>query len=225
MSKIFFTSHFSLLISFFLLCAHGQEDARSQKIIDEMVAKFKTYPSVSISFSATVTQWQDKPEQEQEGKLWLKGNKYKLELPDFVIYFDGSKIYHHHLKAKEVNIAKPNPDENNEDFQLMNPQSWFNLTSKNFKSTLIKESIQNGRRVSEIDLYPIQVKTTQYSRIRVMVEKSTLQIVYLHVFMNNGSQFAISLKPYDIQQTALRDTFFTFNRLEHPGVEVIDLTF
>ena len=209
----------------FLLCTNGQDDPRSQKIIDDMTAKFKSYPSVSLSFSVSITQLQDKSKTEQDGKIWLKGNKYKLEVPDYVIYFDGSKIYQYMPEVKEVNITKPDPDEDDEDFQLLNPQTYFNISSKSFKSKLVKESTQNNRKVHEIDLYPIQLKTTKYSRIRLMVEKSTLQLVHLTAFLKDGTQYALSFKPYEILQTALRDSFFTFNSLEHPNVEVIDLTF
>lgn len=226
MSKKIFILYFSFFSLFFMLCAYGQNDALSQKIIDDMVAKFKTYPSVSISFSATVTRLQDNSEPALDGTLWVKSNKYKLEIPGNVIYFDGSKIYQYLPEVQEVNVSKPDPDEDDEDFQLMNPQTWFNLSSKNFKSKLVKESTQNSRKVYEIDLYPIQVKITKYSRIRMMVEKSTLQLVYLKAILKDvdGTQYAVSFKPYDIFQTALRDSFFTFNYLEHPNVDVIDLT-
>jgi len=43
--------------------------------------------------------------------------------------------------------------------------------------------------------------------------------------MTDGTQYAITFKPYEIIQPALRDSFFTFNTLEYPGVEMIDLTF
>jgi len=223
LSKKIILLPFSLF--FLLFCVYGQNDARSQKIIDDMTAKFKTYPSVSLSFSATTTHWQDQSETLQEGKLWLKSNKYKLELPDFVLYFDGSKIYQYISEVNEVNVTKPDPDEEDENFQLLNPQSYFNLSSKNFKSNLVKENTMNNRRVYEIDLYPINIKTTNFSRIRVMIEKSTLQLVYLNAIMKDGAQYALSFKPYEIPSTALRDSFFTFNKSEHPGVEVIDLTF
>jgi len=190
-----------------------------------MTAKFKTYPSVSLSFSAVTTHWQDQPETEQAGKLWLKNNKYKLELSDFVIFFDGSKIYQYLPEVKEVNVTKPDLDEDDENFQLLNPQSYFNLSSKSFKSNLVKENTLNNRRVYEIDLYPINIKTTNFSRIRVMIEKSTLQLVYLMAIMTDGTQYALSFKPYEILPTALRDSFFSFNKSEHPGVEMIDLTF
>ena len=221
MSKKIFVLYISLFA--FLLCANGQDDAHSQKIIDDMTAKFKSYPTVSLSFSATITQLQDKPETKQDWKIWLKGNKFKLEIPDCVIYFDGSKIYQYMPEVKEVTVNKP--DEDDEDFQLLNPQTYFNFSSKSFKSKLVKESIQNNRKVYEIDLYPIQLKTTKYSRIRLMVEKSTLQLVHLTAFLKDGAQYALSFKPYEILQTALRDSFFTFNTLENPNVEVIDLSF
>ena len=218
--------HSSLFAFLFLFHAYGQGDARSQKIIDDMAAKFKTYPSVSIDFSATVTSLQDQSKTEQTGKLWLKSNKYKLELlPDFVMYCDGAKIYQYLPRVKEVNVSKLDPDESEEVFQLMNPQSYFNLSSKNFKSDWVKESTLNNRKVDEINLYPIHLKTTSFFRIRVMVEKSTLQLVYLKAFMNDGTHYALTFKPYEIRQTVLPDSFFVFNKSEHPGVEIIDLTF
>ena len=226
MSKKRFSLLSSLFSLLFLFCAYGQiDDSRSQKIIDDMTAKFRTYPSVSLTFSATITQLQDNSETEQEGKIWVKNNKYKLEIPDFIIYFDGTKIYQFLPEVNEVNISKPDPDVNDEDFQMLNPQTYFNLSSKSFKSTLVKESTLNNRRVYEIDLYPIQIKTTRYSRIRIMVEKTTHQLVYIHAFMKDGTHYALTFKPYEILQPALRDAFLTFNRLEYPNVEVIDLTF
>ena len=211
--------------TFSLHCAYAQDDTRAQKIIDDLTAKFKTYPSVSIDFSVNIIQLQDKSEMTQQGKIWLKGGKYKLETTEYIIYFDGSKIYRYMPEVKEVNVDRPDPDADDEDFQLMNPQTFFNLSSKNFKSKLVKEGTQNNRQVYEIDLYPVQLKTTKLSRIHLMVEKTTLQIVNLKVLMKDTTQYALSFKPYGILQSALRDNFFTFNAIEHPGVEVIDLTF
>ena len=223
MTKKFFIFH--ILFFSFLCSIYGQDEALSQKIIDDMTSKFKTYPSVSLDFSATITSLKDKSETEQEGKLWLKNNKYKLETSEFVIFYDGSKIYHYMPAVKEVNVAKPDPNENSEEFQLFNPQSYFNISSKSFKSKLIKETVDKGRKVYELDLYPVHLKTAAYSRIRIMIEKTTFQMVYLKAFMNDGTNYTLSFKPYQIPKYALQDSFFTFNPLEHPGVEVIDLTF
>jgi outer membrane lipoprotein-sorting protein len=225
MSKTLFIFHSSLFALFFLFCAYGQDDPRAQKIIDDMTAKFKAYPSVSLSFAVTITNLQDKTEIQQEGKLWVKNNKYKIESDDYVIYFDGSKMYQYLPKMKEVNISNSFPDDNTGEFHLLNPQTWFNISSQSFKTNLIKESRQDNRNVYEMDLYPVQIKGARYSRIRIMVEKSTLQTVYLKVFKNDGLHYALSFKPYSIHQTVLPDSFFVFNKAEHPDVEVIDLTF
>ena len=203
-----------------------EDDPRSKKIIDDMTAKFNSFPSVSLNFSITVENSQTGSETEQDGKIWVNSNKYKLEVPDFLIFFDGSKIYQFlPPPINEVIITKPDENAEDEDFQLMNPQTYFNLSSKAFKSNLVRESSRNGRSVYEIDLYPIQFSTTKYSRIRVMVEKSTLQLVYMKAFMKNGIHYSLTFKPYTILNTPLRDSFFVFNKNEHPRVEVIDLTY
>ena len=214
-----------LVLHCFAFCVYGQNDARAQKIIDDLAAKFKTYPSVSIDFSATVTQLQDQSESTSKGIIQLKGSKYKLEVSEYVIYFDGLKVYQYLPDVKEVNVSRPEVDENDEEFQFLNPQAYFNLSSKKFKSDLAKESTQDGRKVYEINLYPIQVKTSKYSRIHLSVEKTTLQIVNLKVFLKDGTQYTLSFKSYNIMQTALPDSFFSFDEKKHPGVEVIDLTF
>ena len=224
-NKFFILSAF-LTCFLFLFNVFGQDDPRAQKIIDDMTAAFKKYPTVSLSFSANVsTQIPEKTEMQLDGKIWVKNTMYKLETPDFVIFFNGSTIEQYLPDAQEVNIMKPDPNENNEDFQLLNPQTYFNLSSKSFKSNLVKESTQNGRVVSEIDLYPIHLKTTKYSRIRVLIEKSTLQLTYLKAFMKDGTHYELTFKPYAIFQTALPDSFFSFDKLEFPNVEIIDLSF
>ena len=215
------------LLFSFLLCTYSQvDDPRSKKIIDDMTARFKSYSSVSLDFSISIENLQNGSETNQAGKVWVKSDKYKLEVPDYVIYFDGTKIYQYMpLPINEVIITKPDADEDDEDFQLLNPQTYFNLSSKNFKSNFVRESTHSSREVYEIDLYPIHLNTTKYSRIRIMVDRSTLQLVYIKAIMKNGIHYTLNFKPYSILQPALRDSFFVFNRNEHPNVEVIDLTF
>jgi len=206
--------------------AFGQkDDTRSKKIIDDMTAKFKTFQSVSLDFSVNILQLQDNSETNMNGKIWIKNDKYKLEIPEYVIYFDGSKIYQYLPEVNEVNITQPDPNESDEDFQLLNPQTYFNISSKTFKTNFLKEGKHDNRTVLEIDLYPIDFSGSKYIRIRMMVEKTTMQLTYLKAIMKDGTHYTLSFKPYTIHQTALRDSFFVFNKGEHPNVEVIDLTF
>ena len=216
----------SIVLAFlFSFNVYGQQDdARSKKIIDDMTAKFKTYPSVFLDFSVNMKQMQDKSETDHEGKIWVKKDKYKLEIPDYVIYFDGSKIYQYLPGVNEVNITQPDPYEDDEDFQLLNPQTYFNMSSNTFKSNFLKEGKHNNRTVYEIDLYPIDFSGSKYIRIRMMIEKNTLQLVYLRAVMKDGTHYTLSFNPYTIEKTALHDSFFVFNKREHPNVEVIDLT-
>ncbi|MDR0386219.1 MAG: outer membrane lipoprotein carrier protein LolA [Prevotellaceae bacterium] len=212
------------VLFWFLLCAYGQEDSRSQKILHDLSEKFKTYPGVEIKFSVAAKQFYSDSESTYTGSIWLKGNMYKFVTEDYIIYFDGSKIYQYMPEVNEVNVALPETGTENEDFQLMNPQTFFTFSSKNFKSNLVKESTQNGRKVYEIDLYPVQIKDSQYSRVKLYIENSSLQIAGLNAFMKDGTQYRLSFEKYKVLQT-LSDSFFKFNAKEYPGVEIIDLTF
>ncbi len=204
--------------------AYGQNDPQAEKILADVASKFKMYQSVAIDFKVIVSDLQDKSESEHQGKLWVKGNKYKLEIPEQEIYFDGTRIYQYMPEVKEVNVTVPDPNEEDGDLQLMNPQSILNISSKSFKSNLVKETTQDNRKVYEIDLYPVQLKTSQYSRIRLCVEKNTAQIVSLKAFLKNGTRYALSFSKYNVSQV-LPDNLFIFDRAAHPEVEVIDLTF
>lgn len=223
MSKKLFIINFSLLI--FLFCSYGQQgDSRSREIIDNMTARFKTYPGLALNFSLIITQLQDESETKHEGKIWIKSNKFKLEIFDFVMFSDGSNIYQYLPDVNEAYKTKPDPSENDGDFQLFNPQTYFNFSSNAFRSNLLRETTQNNRSVYEIDLIPFDVLKSDYSRIRVMVERSTLQLVNLRVSMKDGTNYTLAFNPYNIQP-ALSDSFFTFNPSEYPNVEVVDLTF
>ena len=211
------------VLSCFVSYLYGQDDSHSKKILDEVAAKFKNYPCVQIDFSMTVAQLQNDSEITHKGKIWLKSDKYKLEIPENTLYFDGTKLYHYMSDVKEVNVSRPDMDDN-EELQMFNPKTFFNFSSKNFKSDLVKESTQYGRRVMEINLYPVDIKSSGYSRIGLYVEKGTSQIVYLKAVMKNGTRYTLTFSPYNILK-ALPDAFFIFNASEHPGVEVIDLTF
>jgi outer membrane lipoprotein-sorting protein len=190
-----------------------------------MITKLKAYPSVQLNFSAKVIRMQEHSETSENGKIWLKNNKYKLELlPEHILYFNGVKLYQYMPEVQEVNVTQPDMDGENETFRIFNPASFFRLTSDNFKSHLVKESDQYNRKVYEIDLYPVRLKTTGYSRIRLFVERESLQLVYLKAYMKDGVQYVLTFEPYHVLKS-LPDTFFEFPVHLHPEAEIIDLTF
>jgi outer membrane lipoprotein-sorting protein len=197
---------------------------RSQKILDDMAIRIKTYAGVQLSFSATVTQLQDKSESTHAGKIWLKDDKYKMELSDQTLYFNGVKLYQYLPEVKEVNVTQSDMSEDDDDLQLFNPKALFRLSSKNFRSNFVREGMENHRKIFEIDLYPVQVKTTRYSRIRLCIEQETLQMAHLKAFMKDGTQYAIDFAPY-VMERDLPDSFFEFPASAHPDVEINDLTF
>jgi len=227
MLKKLFIFHCSLFFALSTLSSYGQgqqSSARAQEIVNSMTARIKTFPSVSLNFTLNIIQLQEDTETEQEGRMWLQNNMFKLETPDYVVFFDGTNFFQYMPEFREAYKMPHDPASNNEDFQLLNPMTYFNISPNNFRTFLLRESTQNSRSVYEIDLIPVDVFGTSYSRIHLMVERSTMQLAYLKVFMKDGMHIALTFKPYSII-SALSNSFFTFNPAEHPNVELIDLSF
>lgn len=205
----------------------AQSDQKSEKILAELSARFKAYNSLTIKFNTTITNLQSNTNSTSKATLHLKQEKYKLILPDMEIMFDGKKLYNYLSDVDEVTISIPEDAEGGElsDFQLLNPKTFYNLSSTHFKSNFVKEEPYNNRQGVTIDLYPKNIKSSHYSRIRLHIEKNTLQLIHLKAFMKSGIHYDLDFEKYVIPNPTLSDTIFTFNKKEHPTTEIIDLTF
>ena len=139
------------------------------------------------------------------------------------ITFDGKSIYTYLKEAKEINITKPEPSKtNNGEFFFSNPRDLFKVRN-DFKPTLVKETNIGATLCYEIDLYPINLKTN-YSRIRMHIDKTTFQIVDTKIFMKDGTQHLIEFKNFQ-PNIDMADSEFLFDQKKYPGTEVNDMRF
>ena len=80
-------------ILFFLLLsvinANGQNDQESIKILDKFAENALKAPSVSMKFKLITVNQTDKTNDTLEGSVILNKDKYKLDLPDNIVWFNG----------------------------------------------------------------------------------------------------------------------------------------
>ena len=95
------------LLSFIAFCLPtlGQNEAKT--ILDKSAAKIKALPAVEIQFTLTMENKAENINEEHEGKAWMKGNLYKLNVMDVENYYDGTNIYTYMPEVQEVNIKNP----------------------------------------------------------------------------------------------------------------------
>ena len=102
-----------------------------------------------------------------KGKMTVKGDKFRMILPEQEVINNGSTIWTYLPDAKEVNID--NYDPSSED---VNPSKIYDLYKKNFKYLYLQERMEGGVMCEEIDLVP-EKKDAQFFKIKMLINKKT----------------------------------------------------
>lgn len=198
----------------FHLNAFSQNDQEAIKILDKFADNALKAPSVSMKFKLITTNQADNTNDTSEGSVILSKDKYKLDLPDNTIWFNGVTSWSYLPAEKEVTITKADKKDNI--FQSR-PSLIFSMYKKGYKSRLIDEKSDTYI----IDLYPEDIKS-DLLRVRLSIGKSLLNLNSLEYKKRDGIIITLHVNVYDLKVKPEADTF-TFQPEKFKGVEVIDM--
>ena len=177
-------------------------------------AKFKAYPAAEIDFTLTMENPSENIHEMHEGKAWMKGNLYKLNVMDVENYYDGKNIYTYMPEVQEVNIKNPNEEEE----EMLNPTTLFDIHNQGFDQKLVS----TGNDITYIELFPTD-KSRNFTKIGIWVNPATSSIQKVTSFGKDGNNVLITIKSIKQSSPVPADSFFKFDPAKHPEVEVIDL--
>ena len=80
---------YSVILFLLLTCTSVFAQNGAKDILDKSAAKIKAYPAVEIEFSLIMENKEEDIREEHQGKAYMKGSLYKLEVMDVVNYYDG----------------------------------------------------------------------------------------------------------------------------------------
>lgn len=203
----------TLLLIVFTFSAFAQNDPKAKEILDKAAAKFKAYPAAEVDFTLAMENKAENIKETHEGKAWMKGNLYKLNLMDVENYYDGKVIYTYMPEVEEVNIKNPSDEEEG----FLNPASLFDIHNQGFNQKLLSTS--NG--IAYIELYPKEKKNVE--KIGVWVKTSASSIEKVISFGKDGNNVIISVNNIKSLVPVPADSFFKFDTAKHPEVEIIDM--
>jgi len=204
---------------FALILAHSasaQYDPKALEILDAMSKKYKSIPAFEANISCNLTNEVDKVNDEFKGKITVKGDKYRMVLPEQEVINDGATIWTYLPEVKEVNID--NYDPHSED---VNPSKIHEVYKKNFKYLYLQDKTEGGVMCEEIDLVP-EKKDAQYFKIKMFINKKEKTIQSFTLFDKGGNRYKYTISKFTAN-AKIEDTYFTFDPKKYPGVEVIDL--
>lgn len=197
--------------------ASSQDDERSRAIINDMIAKVRSYTTMSISFDTELNDKENDLQMKQAGEVKVKGKQFHLVLDDNTIISDGATVWTYSSDLNEVTIN--DPEELGED---LDPSQLFTMYEKGFKSQYIKEDVLNGKKVDEIKLYPLKPAEKPYHTIILWVNKSSKLAEKVLLLYKEGNEISYVVKEFKADPE-LPATLFTFQKANYPGVEVNDM--
>ena len=206
--------------------AFAQKDVDAKKILNQVSRKYRSYDVVKTDFTFTFENQQSGTKDSQTGTLVSrsKANKYKVTIynpqdkstVDQEIISDGKSQWTYIKKDKEVELS--NVDNSSD---ALNQAQLFTIYEKGYKYVYNGDEKVDGKLCQVIDLTPEDAKKS-FFKVRLSIDKAKKQIYSAMIFDKNGSRYNYVIRTFT-PNVKVPDSTFTFDKKDHPGVEVVDL--
>ncbi len=191
--------------------SYGQYDPEALAILDAMSAKYKKIGAYQADFTYKMVNENVGINEESQGTITIKNNKYLLKIAGQEIYNNGTETYSYSEEMGEVTISTYDPEE-----QEITLGNIYDLYKSGFKYILMAKNA-SGDNIVELD--PID-KGKSYHKIRLVISSNN-ELKQFTIFEKSGNQYVYSVDTFT-PKSNISDDYFTFNTNKHPDVEVID---
>jgi outer membrane lipoprotein carrier protein len=194
--------------------AYGQDDAQAIKILDSFSSRASKAPSVNMEFRMITRDLTEDKADTVNGSIILSKDKYRLNLRDNIVWYNGETSWNYLTAEKEVTITKP--DRKDHSFQNK-PSEIFTMYKTGFKSRLIEDKTDSY----VIDLYPTDIKS-DLVRVRLKIRKSDLGLINLEYKRRDGIVMDLDVKVYNLSRKPEQDEFI-FPADKYKDAEINDM--
>lgn len=190
------------------------QDEKAKKILDDISAKTKTYETMIFDFTVVISTADGGDPITQQGKIYIKDEKYFLSLTDQEIYCDGTTIT---TFLKEDNECYTRQVEEVEDGEIVSPSQLLTIWDEGYKYKYVQETTYADRPAHEIHLYPKDPAKSKFHTIILKIDAERNEVVFFMVKGKDGSNTKYKISKFE-KNVAIADAKFIFDKAKHPGV-------
>jgi outer membrane lipoprotein carrier protein len=193
-------------------------DAKAKTILDDVSKTTKAYKTITAEYEQIILNKEKKQVDKQEGKIQVKGTKFKLEIPGNTIVCDGKTVWTHNKDAQEVSIKnfEPNAEEG------LDPTKIFTLYETGYKYKYEKEEKINGVTYHVISLFPtIKPEKKKFHTIKLFIDKNKKQVCEIKMLMKDGGTQTYTIKSMKPNEN-LADAVFVFDTKGFKPEQIVD---
>lgn len=211
-------SYFTWICCLIVIGFTGKAQAQdAQAILDKAAQMYEHSNGIKANFAIHSVVPQQNISESFEGIIEMKGDKFKLETPDMITWYDGQTQWVYVMRNDEVNVSTPSGDE----LQLTNPAVLLRQYKKGF-SVQYKGTSTTRQAKSAYDITLIPKKKSDIQQIDLQIEKMSNIPAAITITDKNKATVSIYISKWETGKNQA-DSFFSFNESDYPDAEVIDL--
>lgn len=208
-----------LILFMAVLQAFPQQDSKAEPYLQAVSDQFQMEEGYLIQMDYIREDIMRETSAEGEGSVWMKGLKYKIIVDEFIVYYDGEKLFSQNTENEEVYVSVPDPDQPG--YLQAVPIRIIKSYEQDFKYMYIGTTPFQGKERVEIQLYPNDV-SGPYSMLKMFINPHTVKLEAFQLKHKEGIVYTMILSKITGNQS-FEDSLFKFDPQLFPETEIIEL--
>jgi outer membrane lipoprotein carrier protein len=215
----FFLSVFSFFLPAFSQNVVNVQDPGAEPYLNKLSKLFDPQKAFQVEFKYEVESKVEGTKVNDHGSVVIKGKKYKLNLEDGEMYYNGEKLWVYNKAAGEVYSSVPKPD--NLDQMILDPFRLLSKYKEYYKYRLKDDVMIAEKQYVHIELYPKNLETS-YSILRIYINKKGGELFSIELQQKDGVYYRIYISEI-INSVKVEDSVFSWNASAHPDVLEVEM--
>ena len=183
-------------------------------LLNKLSEKAQSFKAYEIAYTSTLVDLKNDFELSQQGIVQIEGERFHLDLGDYVIYCDGETVWTFEPEMNECYID----DTETMKEEGMDPSKLFTVWEEDFRREWMGRTSVEGRDCAHINLYASTDKA--YHTLQLFVDDKALEVVQIVMKGREGSDVTYTVKSFSTKLDIVPG-MFSFPAEKHPGVDLI----
>jgi outer membrane lipoprotein-sorting protein len=208
---VVFSTSFALVLQ-----AQKPADKSADKLLNLISTRYKNFKTIKADFIYSIESKAENISEKQKGSIYVKGNKFRLDIADQVIMCDNKTVWTYSKEVNEVQVNNYDPKK-----APIRLDDIFTMYDKGFLSKILDTKKEGKNDIVLVELTP-KDKKKNFFKIKLTIDKTNQTIIKSQVFDKSGTIHTY-LVTNQFPNIKLEDKFFVFDVKKYPKCEVIDL--
>ncbi len=182
-----------------------------------MSAKYKKIPAFSAKIVYSMVNESEGINENFEGDITIKGNKYRLVMEGQEIINNGETVWTYLPDDNEVSIDNHDPDNGDID-----PTKIYTAYESGFKYLYVEDVQKKGKTYQVVDLVPEDSKANNFFKIKLEIGQADRTLNSWTMFDKSGDRYTYHVTEFNDKSNP-GDDVFVFDVKKYKGIDVIDL--